>query len=339
MPTLSFNKIVIVLIILGFSCQKSFSQKKGSDSKNTETATNKEEKSRFDCDYLGQKPPTSRAELFSPNFISTKVEHSAVMFTPNAKEMWFGRMYPAKIWYLVNKNGKWSDIRKAPLDDNYNYLYPFLSPDGNKLYFTSDRPITPGEERLGRGDGDLWYIERIDDRWSEPIHLGDSICFGNRHSIGSVSANGSIYYTVRTGKLYHYKTKMYYAEFKDGIYKTPILITDLNSKQPSNTPFVAPDENYIIFSSFRGGLGMSDLFISFKKEDGGWTKPKNLGPNINSISKDEYPYVTPDGKYLFFNSSRVSDINNSKIQNGPGNMFWVSAEFIEILKNKSLELR
>jgi hypothetical protein len=286
----------------------------------------------FSCDFLNQNTPGAKAELFSPNFISTKVEHSAVMFTPDGREMWFGRMSPAKIWYLTFENGVWSEIKKAPLDDNYHYLYPFLSNDGNRLYFTSDRPTNPNKERVHRGDDDLWYIERNNNKWSDPIHLGDTINLGNRHSIGSVSSSGNIYYTVRTGKLYHYITKMYFAEFNNGMYKSPKLISELNSDQPSHSPFVAPDESYLIFSSFRGGIGMSDLFISFKKEDGNWSNPKNLGSDINSIAKDEFPYITPDGKYLFFNSNRISELNSSKIQSGPGNMYWVKTDFIEELR-------
>lgn len=84
---------------------------------------------------------------------------------------------------------------------------------------------------------------------------------------------------------------------------------------------------------------MSDLFISFKKKDGSWSSPKNLGANINSNAKDEFPYVTPDGKFLFFNSSRKSVINEMKISNGPGNMYWVDAEFIEELKDEVLAIK
>jgi len=286
----------------------------------------------FRCDYLGQKLSYKKAELFSPHFISTKVEHSAIMFTSDGKEMWFGRMNPGKIWYLTYQDGRWSKIKKAPLDDNYSYLYPFLSPDGNRLYFTSDRPADQYGKDLHRGDGDLWYIERIKNAWDEPVHLGETINFGNRHAIDSVSSIGNIYYTARTGELYHYTTKMYCAEFKDGKYSTPHMISELDSEAPSLSPYVSPDETYIIFSSFRNGLGMSDLFISYKMRNSNWSTPKNLGSNVNSAFKDEFPYVTPDGKFLFFNSNRVSELNKTAIPDGSGNMYWVKAGFIEELK-------
>jgi len=286
----------------------------------------------YECDYLGQALPGNKPELFSKGYISTKLEHSAVMITPDGNEMWFGRMYPAKIWCIKKNGGIWSDIQKAPLDDNYHYLYPFLSPDGNKLYFTSDKPITEGQTRLHQGDGDIWYIERRATGWSEPIYLGETINFGNRHAIGSVSASGNMYLSVRTGTRYKPQTKIYFSEYVNHQYSPPIVIKEFDSKQPSHSPFVAPDESYIIYSSFRGGQGLSDLFISYKNASGGWTKPKNLGPSINTPAKEESPYVTHDGKYLFFNSSRVSEINESKIQGGPGNMYWVRADFIEEMR-------
>ena len=112
-------------------------------------------------------------------------------------------------------------------------------------------------------------------------------------------------------------------------HAVPYSVIELNSSSPDHCPFVAPDESYLIFSSFRGGLGRSDLFISFRKQDGSWSKPKNMGPEINSPYKDEYPFVTPDGKYLFFNSNRPSALNSRPIPDGPGSIYWVRAGIIE----------
>ena len=82
---------------------------------------------------------------------------------------------------------------------------------------------------------------------------------------------------------------------------------------------------------------MSDLYVSFRRESGSWTKPKNMGRKINSEAKDAFPYVTSDGKYFFFNSSRVSVLNDKKIPDGPGNIYWVDAKIIEELKPDELK--
>jgi Tol biopolymer transport system component len=119
-----------------------------------------------------------------------------------------------------------------------------------------------------------------------------------------------------------------------GTYFDPENLTEINSPAPDHSPFVAPDGSYLIFSSFRGGQGRSDLFISFRTTDGIWSKPMNMGREINSLYKEEYPYVTPDSKYLFFNSNRPSSLNQNPIENGPGNIYWVSTEIIEKLRPK-----
>jgi hypothetical protein len=95
---------------------------------------------------------------------------------------------------------------------------------------------------------------------------------------------------------------------------------------------VAPDGSYRLFSSFYRSHGRSDLFVSFRADDGSWMRPINLGARVNSPWKDEYPYVSPDGKYLFFNSNRPSSLHDSPIPDGPGNMYWVDARVIEDLR-------
>jgi hypothetical protein len=123
-------------------------------------------------------------------------------------------------------------------------------------------------------------------------------------------------------------TGIYSAKFIEKKFDKIAQMSALNSRTPDHCPFLDPKERYIILSSFRGGLGLSDLFISFKKKDGSWSAPVNLGPKINSSAKDEYPFVSPDGKYLFFNSNRVSSLNKNRIPDGPGNIYWVDAEIL-----------
>jgi hypothetical protein len=120
----------------------------------------------------------------------------------------------------------------------------------------------------------------------------------------------------------------------DGCYTEPEpLGSVINSKNYEGPAYVTPDQSYMIFSSFRpGGFGSCDLYISFRGEDGTWKEPRNMGPKINSDAKDMFPYVSSDGEYFFFNSSRVSVLNTKPIPGGPGNIYWVDAGIIEELK-------
>ena len=72
------------------------------------------------------------------------------------------------------------------------------------------------------------------------------------------------------------------------------------------------------------GYGDFDLYVSYRKEDGTWTKAKNMGESINTPARESVSVVSPDGKYLFFMSRR----------NGIGELFWVDANIIEALRPK-----
>jgi hypothetical protein len=263
--------------------------------------------------YLGQKPPGDLPELFAPGIISNCDLHSSVYFPPSGEEVYFSKLNGSwNIMYMKQENGLWT-----PPQFLCKGLTPFLSPDGNALFFSTQ-------------DWELWRMERSIGGWTKPANLGPNINFAQRQDGPSVTHNGTLYYCTN----YRMAKGIVRSTFENGRYMEPQPLGGvINSSHNEGFPFIAPDESYIIFSSFRpGSYGLGDLYISFRRDDGTWTKPKNLGPKINSEAKDRFPYVTPDGKYLFFNSNRVSILNSKKIPDGPGNVYWVDASFIEKLK-------
>ena len=263
--------------------------------------------------YLGQKPPGDLPELFMPGIISNCDLHSSLYFSPDGLEVYFSKLNESwNIMCMKQKNGLWT-----PPQFLCKGLTPFLSPDGKALIFSTQ-------------DWDLWMMERSIRGWREPTNLGPTINFAERQDGPSVTRNGTLYYCT------HYRGAkgIVRSTFENGHYMEPqALGSAINGNHNEGFPFIAPDESYMIFSSFRpGSYGLGDLYISFRRDDGTWTKPNNLGPKINSEAKDRFPYVTPDGKYLFFNSSRISILNSKKIPDGPGNVYWVDASFIEKLE-------
>lgn len=283
-------------------------------------------------DYLGQDPPGPQPALFAPGLVSTCKEHSAAMFSPEGDKVYFGRMFPAVIYCMKRIGARWTEPFAMPFSGEYNDLYPSISPDGKKVFFSSDRPVEDGGGRLPRGQVRLWMCERTQEAWSDPVLLGDEINLGKRISAHSMSSSGTLFFTRSKDG-----TDMYQARgFGTDTVTVEKLAPGLNSQAPDHCPYIAPDESFIILSSFRGGHGLSDLFVSFKREDGSWTVPVNMGPAVNSAAKDEYPFVSPDGKYLFFNSNRPSALNAKTIPDGPGNIYWVDSRIIEVLRTQAL---
>jgi hypothetical protein len=213
-------------------------------------------------------------------------------------------------------NGVWTKPHVA-----VEGLTPFLSSDGKKLFFSRDWA--------------LWVAEKEGNGWSAPKNLGNVVNFQKRQDGPSVTEDGTLYFCSMYGDY----DGIYRAEFSNGLYsEREKLGSGINCGSPDGLPYIAPDESYLIFTSFRSGsVGMSDLYICFRRSSGIWTTPKNMGPKINSEAKEGYPYVTVDGKYLFFYSTRVSVLNERRIPDGPGNVYWIDAKIIQELKPKELK--
>jgi ketosteroid isomerase-like protein len=116
------------------------------------------------------------------------------------------------------------------------------------------------------------------------------------------------------------RSDIYTARFTRGRYEKPVNLGDpINTVEIDDTPFVAPDGSYLLFSR------QFDLWASFRGADGAWSEPVNLGPGVNSPEIDLCPIVTADGKYLFFLSQR----------DGESHAYWVSAKILGDLKAKA----
>lgn len=93
--------------------------------------------------------------------------------------------------------------------------------------------------------------------------------------------------------------------YRDGQFQTAENLRILNTGTNDCGVAPGPHEAYVIFQSDReGGPGKTDLYISFALPEGGWSAPRNLGAGINSPQVDAAPWMSYDGQYLFFSSTR-----------------------------------
>lgn len=77
----------------------------------------------------------------------------------------------------------------------------------------------------------------------------------------------------------------------------------INSKYWDAQPSLSANGDALYFASERpGGLGKRDIWVSYKKENGQWGKPQNLGDAINTPGADQAPFIHPDGKTIYFMS-------------------------------------
>jgi len=308
------------------------------DSIMEELETRIDNKSKFDCDLLRNNPPGDTPVIFGPGKISIGRENGAITFSPNGNELWFARVFPYEIYYMEKINGKWSGPKAAPFSGKHKDLYPFLSPDGKKLFFASNRSLKKNSKGKMKKHSQIWECRKMQAGWTEPRNIGSVVNFGMYHICPTISSKGTLFYNLAinnkdSSDLDIYESKYIYNNFT----KPQSLGLSINSASLDYSPYIARDESYIIFASKRHGYGMSDLFISYKKSNGSWTEAINMGATINTKDNESFPSVSPDGKYLFFNSTRCTTSHYSEKPKKFSHIYWVSADIIEKLKPNYLK--
>ncbi len=266
--------------------------------------------SRTDAQGSARPPYASREPLptptvFGEGMISTSDMELNAAFTPDGRTIYFTKRTPRlQLWTILESRfvrGRWSTPAVASFSGQYSDFDPIVSPDGSKLFWSSNRPI----EGQPSASFDLWMVDRTPTGWSEPRHLDGPVSSPASDVYPSVTRDGTLYFaSTRPGGSGSYD--IYRSRLVNGRYGEPENLGDsVNSRFSDGDPYIAPDESYLIFVSYNRpeGLGDGDLYISFNR-NGTWSKAENLGPSINSSALDFCPIVSPDGRYLFFTSER-----------------------------------
>jgi hypothetical protein len=209
---------------------------------------------------------------------------------------------------LANKKkNKWSKPKIASFSGEYMDLEPFLSADGLKLFFASNRPLNDSTSKAK--DFDIWYVQRAskNQKWSEPINMGSPVNTDGNEFYPSLSQNNNLYFTAdpKTSKG---KDDIYLSTWENGAYQKPISLSDsINSAGYEFNAYIAQDESYLLFTAYNrpDGLGSGDLYISFRNDKGVWSKAQNL-KDINSSKMDYCPFVDTKSKMLYFTSKRIA---------------------------------
>ncbi len=272
--------------------------------------------------YMGEPVPQSKAKIFAPGKISqTHVSEFGSVFNKKGDEFYFAidTAGKAEILYCFIDNRSWTKPVTIISHEKYSFNDPFLSPKEDRLYYISDMPSERGDTSINY---DIWYSERVGNRWSDPINAGDQINSEFNEYYISFTSDGSMYFASNKENAPKRKRdfEIYKSAYSNAAFQIPEKLSEaVNSKWYDADVFIAPDESYIIFCAIRKiGLGRGDLYISFKTADGKWTPSKNMGPAINSDNHELCPYVTADGKYLFYTSNQ--------------DIYWISMEVIESLR-------
>jgi len=298
--------------------------------------------------YLGQSPPGNEPLLFAPGVVSDGFNNRDMAITPDGSGIYFAvnqRNFDLSTIMAVHKVGdKWSKPEVAPFasDKNFKYLEPAISPDGSKFFFVASK-------RDGKNNNDIWVMDRESGDWGKPKKLGAMINTSVSETFPSITRDGTIYFSRVSddpGVEHIYRSRLNNGQYTDA----ERLPENVNCGKTQFNAFVAADESYLIVSVYgrEDSVGSIDYYVVFRNPNDEWSEPINMGKKINTKGAQEYSaYVSRDGRYLFFMSTRLPANPNmendaysledltrihNRPENGNSDIYWIDAGIIDELR-------
>lgn len=180
--------------------------------------------------------------------------------------------------------------------ENRDY-FPALTADGQTIIFT----------RVVDGNEDFFISSKQNNEWQKATSLSKVINTVNyNEGAQSISPDGKYLFFTGCNRPDGLGRCDIYVSHKDGNDwgKPKNLGNIINSEHWESQPSISPDGGTLYFVSNRpGGIGGYDIWKSMLTEDGMWTDPVNLGPQINTPFDENTPFMHADGKTLYFSSN------------------------------------
>ncbi|MDX9952937.1 MAG: hypothetical protein RBT75_02530 [Anaerolineae bacterium] len=119
--------------------------------------------------FLDETPPGVEPVVFRAGSVSTGAIELSLVLHPNLRELTFTRLESGKatIWFSQKTDAGWSAPKPADFSGKYNDVSPFITSDGQRLYFASTRPTAGGATASAQYH--IWYVEASAGGWSEPV--------------------------------------------------------------------------------------------------------------------------------------------------------------------------
>ncbi len=212
-------------------------------------------------------------------------------------DIWFSKRQSDSTWGKAENLG-------GPINNESHNQIIYISPDGNTM-IVGNRYKANGEI-AGRG---LSLSRRNKKGWSIPetIEIEDYYNQANEHSF-AVSSNRKIMILSLKRRDTKGEKDLYVSfQISDKKYTAPINLGPvINSRYDETTPFLAADGKTLYFASNgHPGYGGVDIFVSKRLDDTwtNWSKPLNMGPEINTPRWDAYYTIPASGDVVYFVSS------------------------------------
>jgi len=215
------------------------------------------------------------------------------------------------IYYSELKKDQWQRARRLDKPVNKrknkrNNAILDLSPDNTRMYIY-----------LGKDEGDIYYCDYTNDRWTAPNSLSGKINSKYRETSLCLNSEGDVMYFVSSNEKDNYGGTDIFMSKKNhrGKWEKPVnLGATINTVHDEASVSLSSNDSVLYFSSKgHNSMGGYDIFKSVMSEVGLWTKPVNVGYPINTPDDDLFFKMMPGEKIAYYSTIREAGIGGKDI--------------------------
>jgi outer membrane protein OmpA-like peptidoglycan-associated protein len=244
-----------------------------------------------------------RPKLFSKD-LTTKFNDGPVTFSSRGDTIYYSRNLEVKgklgelsggrnklgIFSAVKSGNKWTKIREQRINNEwYNVSTPWLSPDGKRLFFASDKPG-------GFGGSDLYYCQWKGDYWDDPVNLGPIINTKGNEAYPFINTAGELFFSSDGHPGFGGKD-IFFSRFADTAWLPPVCLDPpINSQH---------DDFGIITDTL-----MNEGYFSSNRD-----KSIDIYHFKTNYPQIFYSNIQRENQYCFmFNDSGLIDVDTTNLQ-------------------------
>ena len=244
-------------------------------------------------------PPAGQPETLGEGTVSLpdRYEYCSTL-TPDNRTLYIGIEHGD--WQSIEAydwDGEgWTNRRHIVGSPEFNAHDPYLSADGQRLYFIN----------ASRGSADIAYLPLPEDgSWGEPEYLGEWANGPTNDYYSTFTSDGALYFSSNRPKVpggNQGDYDIYIA--RDG--EEPVrLSSPVNTSAYEGDPYVDPEGRFLVFASNHPrGQGRGDLYLSVADGEGGWSEPIAFDERVNTSGHELCPLVSLDGSAFMFTSNQ-----------------------------------
>ncbi|WP_020596403.1 OmpA family protein [Spirosoma panaciterrae] len=205
------------------------------------------------------------------------------------------------------------------VNSEYNEINPVISPDGKTLYFA--RISHPNNTHGTKGSQDIWYsdLDAASGKWGPARRMGFPLNKDEYNCAYSITPDGNTMLIKGQYNNGNYETRGFSISKKTATGWSPPQKIEIPgyvgmSKGQFDCGFMSADGKTLVMAfSEKKNSKEDDIYVSFRQKDGSWTKPMDLGSEVNTKFTETTPFLAPDGATLYFSSNREGGLGSNDI--------------------------